>query len=335
MQALRRILGLKPSKASQDDIQTAPLGKPATALPKSDANATKPLVSPEDGVTAPLVDNNGRTRQLGPLEEAVPMGGLGTTMIVGQRSDVGQVRDNNQDAMASFLSTSSSVEGNPNFGLFLVADGMGGHEDGEKASGFAARIVTKHVLKDIYLPMLTDGPGGDAEQVPMTDILRNAIQEANKYISTHVPDGGTTVTTAAIIGQLAYIGHVGDSRAYLINKDGIEQLTRDHSLVQRLIELGQLTPEEAAEHPQRNVLYRAIGQNEQLDVDAITRQLMPGSYLLICSDGLWNMVSGEELLTIVLNHGSNTQLACQTLVDLANERGGSDNITVVLVRIPE
>ena len=334
MQVFRRMLGLRSAEEVEDDIKTAPLkashiaGVPNQSLP-----------SPADGATAPLstapFSREGGTRQLEPFDVEFTSSGQGTRFIIGQKTDVGQVRDNNQDAISTFTSIITSVEERSDFGLFIVADGMGGHEDGEKASGFAARIVAKNVLNDLYLPMLADSYGGSSDQQPVTEVLKQSVQKANDHISAHVPDGGTTVTSVTVVGNMAYIAHVGDSRAYLINQDGIEQLTRDHSLVQRLIELGQLTPEEAIEHPQRNVLYRAIGQGDVLDVDALTRQLTPGSYLLICSDGLWNLVSNEELLSMVLNHGSNTQLACQSLIDLANERGGTDNISVILVRIPE
>ena len=329
MQVLRRMLGLRSAQEVEDNIKTAPLKSSNVA-----GAINQSFPRPADGATAPLMRDGG-TRQLEPLDVEFTSSGQGTRFIVGQRSDVGQVRDNNQDAISSFTSVISSVEEKADFGLFIVADGMGGHEDGEKASGFAARIVAKNVLNDLYLPMLADTYGGSSDHQPVTEVLKQAVQKANDHISVHVPDGGTTVTSVTIVGNMAYIAHVGDSRAYLINRDGIEQLTRDHSLVQRLIELGQLTPEEAVEHPQRNVLYRAIGQGDVLDVDALTRQLLPGSYLLICSDGLWNLVSNEEILSLVLNHGSNTQLACQSLVDLANERGGTDNISVIIVRIPE
>jgi protein phosphatase len=228
----------------------------------------------------------------------------------------------------------ASSEQRPDFGLFIVADGMGGHEHGEKASAMATRVVAKYVTDDIFMPMLYSDPGGNAERPTVAEVLRNAVQKANEIVSEQVPEGGTTVTAAAIMGNLVYIAHVGDSRAYLITQDGIEQITRDHSLVQRLIELDQLTPEDAIEHPQRNVLYRAIGQSESLDVDAITRQIPPGGYLLLCSDGLWNLVGKEEIQEIVLQHSGSNQAACEALVGLANERGGPDNITVVLVRVP-
>jgi serine/threonine protein phosphatase PrpC len=339
MQVLRRILGLRSTDESNDNVKTAPLRpsstEVATKRPKDSTQRTVPM---EGTVTAPLGPisvHDGRTHQLEPFE-GMPMTQVKSSrLLIGHRTDVGQVRDNNQDAYSTFASSISSAEEKPDFGLFVVADGMGGHEDGEKASGLAARIVMRHILKEMYLPLLTDNFSNDASQTPVTEILKQSIQKANESISVQVPDGGTTVTAVAVMGNLAYVAHVGDSRAYLINQDGIEQLTRDHSLVQRLIELGQLTPEEALEHPQRNVLYRAIGQGDVLEVDAITRHIMPGSYLMVCSDGLWNFVSNDELLSITLNHGSNTQLACQTLVDLANERGGTDNISVILVRVPE
>jgi protein phosphatase len=113
----------------------------------------------------------------------------------------------------------------------------------------------------------------------------------------------------------------------------MEQVTRDHSLVQRLIELDQLTPEEAAEHPQRNVLYRAIGQSENLDVDAITRRLPPQSRLLLCSDGLWNMVAEDTILSVISRY-DNPQDVCDELVRLANDRGGPDNVSVIFVQVP-
>lgn len=330
MEVLRRILGLR---------EAPPHELPLTPEASSTGVKNSVGMAPENHATAPLdtvpLGSESRTRNLNNIAPAFEIQGHNSRFLVGSRSDVGQIRDNNQDSMSIFTSSIISAEDKPDFGLFVVADGMGGHEDGEKASGMTARLVSRYVLQEIYLPMLENNRINSADQAPMTEVLKKAIQSANDQVTTLVPDGGTTVTAVAIMGNLAYVAHVGDSRAYLITQEGIEQLTRDHSLVQRLIELGQLTPEEAAEHPQRNVLYRAIGQNDSLDVDAMTRQLMPANYILICSDGLWNLVSQEELLTITLNHGSNIQLACQTLVDLANERGGSDNITVILVRIPE
>jgi serine/threonine protein phosphatase PrpC len=209
---------------------------------------------------------------------------------------------------------------------------MGGHHDGEKASAITVRLVANHVLSVIISPML-EQEMGNPDRPAMADVLRDAVQKANDAVTEEIPEGGTTVTAAVILGDLAYIAHVGDSRAYMISDEGIEQVTRDHSLVQRLIELDQLTVEESIDHPQRNVLYRAVGQSDTLDVDAITRRLPPRSRLLLCSDGLWNLVSENIIRQTIIQH-SNPQEACNRLVKMANDRGGPDNITVILVQVP-
>ena len=231
------------------------------------------------------------------------------------------------------FSIAMSVESRPDFGLFIVADGMGGHHDGERASAIAVRIVAQYVIDKFYQSLLTGPAGPDPDRPLISDVLSEAVQKANEAVSGEIPEGGTTVTAAAILGDLVYIAHVGDSRAYLVTKEGIDPITRDHSLVQRLIELDQLTPEEAAAHPQRNVLYRAIGQSENLEVDTITHRLSAGARLLLCSDGLWNQISNADLQQIVLSAKS-PQDACDHLITIANERGGPDNITVVIVQVP-
>jgi serine/threonine protein phosphatase PrpC len=347
MDALRRLLGLRPAEvAPVKPTTTSPIVAAQTVETKSASPKgvnsteldTRPL--PHVEVTEPpptgnkmIIEVDGRTRQLPPLETVMPHSSNGARLIVGQRSDVGQVRENNQDSMFTMVSSMSTTDEKPDFGLFIVADGMGGHEDGEKASGMTVQVVAREVTNNILLSLLYNEAGGDAERPTIAEVLREAVQKANEVVSTEVPDGGTTVTAAAVMGTLAYIAHVGDSRAYLITASGIDKLTRDHSLVERLIELDHITPEEATDHPQTNVLYRAIGQSETLEVDAITRQVPPGSYLLLCSDGLWNLVNKDELMDIVLKSEGDTQSACEKLVALANERGGRDNITVVLVRI--
>jgi serine/threonine protein phosphatase PrpC len=209
---------------------------------------------------------------------------------------------------------------------------MGGHHDGEKASAITARMMARHVIDHILVALLEQRMN-DPERPAISDVLRDAVQEANEAVTDEIPEGGTTVTATVVMGDLAYIAHVGDSRAYMITDEGIEQITRDHSLVQRLIELDQLTVEEAAEHPQKNVLYRAIGQSDTLDVDAITRRLPARSRLLLCSDGLWNLVPETTILETV-TQSANPQEACNHLVDMANDRGGQDNITIVLVQMP-
>jgi serine/threonine protein phosphatase PrpC len=346
LDVLRNLLGLRPTEESSASTQEPakpvavatsprPVSAPhETARPTATAPVTVPAVAAKDAPAPTGLESDFHTKKLPPLDTVLSAGGELPGLNYGQRSDIGQARDNNQDAMLAFTASMSSADSQPNFGLFMVADGMGGHEDGEKASAAATRVIAKYVTSDIFIPLLNGETGGDSERPTIIEVLRNAVQKANEVVSERVPDGGTTVTAAAIMGHSAYIAHVGDTRAYLISADLIEQVTRDHSLVQRLIELDQLTPEDAIEHPQRNVLYRALGQSDNVDVDAIIRQIPAGSYLMLCSDGLWNLVTKEEIQKIVLENQNNTQNACEHLVALANERGGSDNITVVLVRVP-
>jgi len=344
MNLLRRMLGLSAnsSTTSVEERVTITQGEPEPIRPpepiiEKPRDAQTPGSSAEPQARRPDTDELseddtvvGQTRQLPPFETVVPLPGQRLTF--GQLSDVGMVRSNNQDAMYSLIASSSSSDDLVDVGLFVVADGMGGHHDGEKASAITTRIVARNVVDAIVMGLL-DQVMDDPERPSISEVLREAVQTANETVTKKIPEGGTTVTIAVIIGDLAYIAHVGDSSAYLITQDSIEQVTRDHSLVQRLIELDQLTLEEAAEHPQRNVLYRAIGQSETLDVDAITRRLPPRARLVLCSDGLWNLVSEQTIHETVLRH-SNPQEACNKLVEMANERGGPDNITVILVQVP-
>ena len=329
MDLFRRLFS--PSEPETDkaaDTNNADGSKPSPVVvdPPSESVPTVVIEEGDTGETEPVLVE-GATRPL-PLESVIS--NKNEHIKFGQSTDVGMVRNNNQDAVLSLFFTSRSAEDQPDFGLFVVADGMGGHHDGEKASAMTARTLASYVTSNIYLPLLS---GDDDDRPPMSEILIDGVQKANSDVINNVPEGGTTLTAVAIVGDLAHVVHVGDSRVYLITKDGLEQITRDHSLVQRLIELDQLTSEEAADHPQKNVLYRAIGQSETLEVDAITRRLPPNARLLLCSDGLWNQVNDKELGEVVMSH-ENPQEACDKLVALANARGGTDNITTILLQIP-
>ena len=252
-------------------------------------------------------------------------------LIYGIASDVGSVRDNNEDACFGMQWQSITVDDRPDFGLFIVADGMGGHLDGERASGVAVQTLASEMIDKIYVPLLKDFTARSAPTI--LEALTRASEEANRAVMKRVPGGGTTLSAVAIVGNLAYLVHVGDSRAYLLYEDTIEQLTTDHTLVQRLLEMNELTLEEAEHYPQKNVLYRAIGQNEQLKMERLIRALPAGSNVLICTDGLWDMVEDETIKQIAAK-SSTPQEACDNLVRVANARGGSDNITVIVFRVP-
>lgn len=253
------------------------------------------------------------------------------TLTYGIASDVGALRNNNEDACFGMQWHSITVDDRPDFGLFVVADGMGGHLDGERASGVAVQTMAAEMLDRIYVPMLKNFKAGSSPTI--LEALVNASEKANRAVIKGVPGGGTTLSAVAVVGNLAYLVHVGDSRAYLLHEDKIEQLTTDHTLVQRLVEMNELTLEEAENYPQKNVLYRAIGQNEQLKMERMVRTLPPASKVLICTDGLWDVIE-DETIQRVAAEAKSPQEACDRLVRLANDRGGADNITVIVFRVP-
>lgn len=251
---------------------------------------------------------------------------------VGWRTDVGRVRNHNEDALFVLSGEQEASNAAPPFGLFMLADGMGGHQSGEAASALALRVAASWLLSRVYFPLVDDADRGSV-QPSLTDVVREAIAQANRVVTRDFPGSGSTLTCGMVLGDRLFVGHVGDSRAYLLRvEQPVRQLTRDHSLVNRLMEMGQLTEEEAAIHPQRNVLYRAIGQGATLEIDVFTHALEPGDRLLLCSDGLWGTVEEAEIWRLI-QAAATPQQACAQLVEAANAAGGNDNITVVLVEV--
>ena len=254
-------------------------------------------------------------------------------LTVAKISDIGQIRERNEDSYLAVDVTLQNDDGLVPLGLYIVADGMGGHQKGEVASSLAAQVSAHRIMQDVFLPFLS-GNEQDGSRRPINEALIQAVQAANLAVYQQVPEAGTTLTMALVFGQNVYVAHVGDSRAYILNQATLRQITQDHSLVARLVELGQATPEEALTHTHRNVLYRAIGQAGSLEVDTYLQPFPVGSCLLICSDGLWGMVSDEEIADI-LTDAPTPQLALERLVTAANHSGGDDNITAVLVFMGE
>ena len=207
--------------------------------------------------------------------------------------------------------------------LFAVADGMGGAQAGEVASQLAASAVE----------------AGSSDGLQGVDGIDALIQEANRRIFDRASTDptasgmGTTMTVALVEGMNVAIGHVGDSRAYLVRGEQMEQLTEDHSLVNELLKSGRLSEEEAQIHPQRSVITRAVGTDPDVDVDGFTIEAEDGDVFLICSDGLTDMVEDEEILEVVHEHRDDLDTAVKSLVAAANRGGGEDNITAVAFRI--
>lgn len=207
--------------------------------------------------------------------------------------------------------------------LFAVADGMGGAQAGEVASQLAASALE----------------AGDSDALVGTQKIDSLIQEANRQIfdrastDPNASGMGTTMTVALVEGMTVAIGHVGDSRAYLVRGEQMEQLTEDHSLVNELLKTGKLSEEEAQVHPQRSVITRAVGTDPDVDADGFTIEAEEGDVFLICSDGLSDMVEDEEILELVHANRDDLDKAVKALVQAANRGGGEDNITAVAFQI--
>lgn len=249
---------------------------------------------------------------------------------VGHRTDVGLLRDINEDSLLvlNFVWSNKSISRPA--GLFAVADGMGGHESGEIASGMLVQSLARHAAAE----WLASAVAPDDNPVDAPAWLTETIQSINTEIYELAHDGGyemgTTAVVALITGDQACIAHVGDSRAYRLNAGGIERLTVDHSLVESLILAKQISPEEARVHPQGNVIYRTVGDRPQVTVDVQSIRLLPGDMLLLCSDGLTGRLTDEAIHRLVMD-ADRPQTACDLLVDAANQAGGEDNCTAIMI----
>ncbi|MBI1258485.1 MAG: Stp1/IreP family PP2C-type Ser/Thr phosphatase [Chloroflexi bacterium] len=243
------------------------------------------------------------------------------------RTSIGQVRENNEDNIRLWTDDDYIVA--------VVADGMGGAVAGEEAS----RIAVETLQQGKFLQTPDDSPlqlNDDQIVTWLCDTVRDAnINIVHKAASNPELRGmGTTMTLAYVRSSRAIIAHVGDSRAYLVDgrSQRITQITADHSFVEALVAAGHLTHEQAEEHPMRNVLYRALGQNEEVDVDVYEAHLRPGDRIVLCSDGLTRHVKPNEIALIVTEE-DDPEVASQQLIDLANERGGEDNVSTIIVSL--
>lgn len=247
-------------------------------------------------------------------------------------SHIGMVREENEDSAFAWLQHISTHEGLQTIGLFMVADGMGGHLRGETASRLAVQTAGESLMRHVVLPLL--GSEAMAPAVPVQEAIAEAFQAAHQRLQSEVPEGATTLTIVLLVGRRIYVGHAGDCRLYLLRNGELRQLTRDHSLLHRLFELGQIDAAELEaldQDARRNALYRAVGQPNPLEIDLASHSLLAGDGLVLCSDGLWGAVPRAEMKDIIQQAATPAD-ACQALVEAANARGGPDNITVIVVQ---
>lgn len=279
---------------------------------------------------------------------------LPVVLQAGHFTDVGLLRELNEDSILALNLVQYYESVQTQIGLYVVSDGMGGEAAGEVASRVSVRAVAEWVTdklisaslkstheEKIAAPTHTGGLRlaiADGNEMATTEMLRQGVVHANREVLAYAranPEErglGATLTVAMMVGEVLTMAHVGDSRCYLLSGDRLEQVTEDHSLVQRMVNTGNLTRSEARIHPYRNVIYRSIGADEQIEIDVIRRKLKSGDVLLLCSDGLNGMLSDDQIRDILMVN-PDPNAAAKELVVAANAAGGEDNTSVIVVRI--
>lgn len=267
--------------------------------------------------------------------------GHNISIVAGSRSDPGIKRKQkpNEDSLLAVMGERTHNSLPQQFGLFVVADGMGGHANGQDASRLAIQTMVDRIL-----PRLSSSE--DLDDQALAQLLANGVQQANMTVfernMAHHADMGTTMTSAIVVGGMAYVANVGDSRTYMYREPaGLHKITHDHSVVASLVEAGIIRNEDIYTHPKRNQIYRSLGEKPDLEVDSFVEPLQPGDKLLLCSDGLWEMVHDrdpqrdKDIQRIMSISNSDPKQTVNALINAANEGGGEDNISVIVVSVTE
>ena len=295
-----------------------------------------------------------RFQTVAELQGAIEELNLPVVLQAGHFTDVGLVRELNEDSILSLNLTQYYESVQTQIGLYIVSDGMGGEAAGEVASRVTVRAIAEWMTDKLISASLrsthdekiveSTQTGGlrlavaNGNDMATTEMLRSAVLHANREVMAYAAANpkdrglGATVTAAMLVGDVLTIAHVGDSRCYLLSGDQLVQVTEDHSLVQRMINTGSLTRTEARVYPYRNVIYRSIGSDEEVEIDVLRRRLTSGDVLMLCSDGLNGMLSDDQIRDILMVN-PDPSAAAKELVVAANAAGGEDNTSVIVVRI--
>jgi len=255
---------------------------------------------------------------------------LGDCLNTASLTDAGRVRDHNEDC----------IESRPDIGLFVLADGMGGYNAGEVASGMATSLIADG-LNEAWHPREVDRMGREEAKGYAEKLLREQIGRANNAIFTTSQNNpecagmGTTLVVCHFYDNFVAVAHIGDSRLYRLRGEVMEQVTRDHSLLQEQLDSGLITPEEAKLSQNKNLVTRALGIDPVVEPEIHVHETQPDDLYLLCSDGLSDMVEDEEIRLTLITLKSNPSLTVQQLVQAANDNGGRDNISAVLVRVAQ
>ncbi len=261
--------------------------------------------------------------------------GRNLSLVVGTRTDPGIKRKHkpNEDSLFAMQGARTHNTQPEQFGLFVVADGMGGHANGQDASRLAIQTIINYVL-----PILS--AGGEMNDEGFVKLLSDGVQQSNHAVNQdnqeRRADMGTTMTAALVVGSMAYVANVGDSRTYLYREpEGLTKITHDHSVVASLVDAGVIKPDDIYTHPKRNQIYRSLGEKPVVEVDTFKVHLQPGDKLLLCSDGLWDMVRDPEIQRVMRAPVSDPAQTTSGLIQAALDSGGEDNISVIVVHVTE
>lgn len=306
---------------------------PATGDAHADANVI------HGSITNTFVEH-GHTYVIEQTHEAENAFPNGVHLIAATDSDAGDVRrsePNEDSTLVLMLQRVHESHATP-AGFFIVADGLGGHDNGQVASRLAINTIAERMVRELLGTPLASEKAGQAsaktEEDTLVSLLQGTIEDANAAIcqvnQRDKTDMGSTITGFMIEGDYAYILNVGDSRTYMVRGGQIYQLTNDHSLVGQLVAGGLIQPDDVYTHPQRSQIFRSLGDKPNVQIDIFKQQLHPGDILLSCSDGLWEMVRDPQIESI-LNNAPDPQMACTQLLEAANTNGGEDNVSAVVV----
>src|SRR6266702_1991608 len=310
---------------------------PAPPMPLAPPVGMVPVSAMDDQPTLPIFPSGNSSID---METTLPSFnveqhlGRNMSLFVGTRSDPGIKRKHkpNEDSLFAAQGERANNSQTQHFGLFVVADGMGGHSNGQDASRLAIQTIVNSMLPRLssYEPL---------NENALVNVLVDGVQEANAAVHQHNmelrADMGTTMTAALVVGDMAYVANVGDSRTYLYREpQGLRKVTNDHSVVASLVEAGIIKPDDIYTHPKRNQIYRSLGEKPVIDVDSFTVQLQPGDKLLLCSDGLWDMVR-DPLIQQVMAQVPDPAQTGNALIKAALDGGGEDNVSVIVVSVTE
>jgi serine/threonine protein phosphatase PrpC len=264
----------------------------------------------------------------------------GVQLLVASNSDAGDVRrsEPNEDSTLVLLLQRVHESVSTPSGVFIVADGLGGHDNGQVASRMTINIIAERMLKELLTEPLTSEKNGEPvkpfDEDALVALLHDTVEEANTVLcqknQLDKTDMGSTITGFMVVGEHAYVLNVGDSRTYMLRGKQLYQLTTDHSLVAQLVAGGLIEPDDVYTHPQRSQIFRSLGDKPNVQIDIFKQELLPADILLSCSDGLWEMVRNPQIESI-LDNAPEPETACTQFIEAANANGGEDNVSAIVV----